>query len=106
MATLTIPCAPCFQDYISCGNTELFITAALEPDIHVPQAFTPNNDGHNDKLFVYTVNIKELKYFKVFNRWGQLVFQTNSTTVGWDGMFNGKPAVTTNNITPVFRMKA
>ncbi|HSU27204.1 MAG TPA: T9SS type B sorting domain-containing protein, partial [Chitinophagaceae bacterium] len=67
--------------------------AALEPDIHVPQAFTPNNDGHNDKLMPFTVNIRELKFFKVFNRWGQLVFQTNTIGTGWDGMFNGKPAV-------------
>ena len=54
------------------------------------QAWSPNNDGHNDKLKVLTRNIRELKYFRIFNRWGQLVFETNSLTRGWDGMFNGK----------------
>jgi gliding motility-associated-like protein len=40
-----------------------------------------------------TQNIRELKYFRVFNRWGQLVFETNSIGIGWDGMFKGKPQV-------------
>ena len=62
-------------------------------DIFVPKAWSPNGDGHNDKLFAYPLNIRELKYFKVFNRWGQLVFETNSFNQGWDGIFNGKPQV-------------
>jgi gliding motility-associated-like protein len=65
----------------------------LRSDLFVPKAWTPNNDGHNDKLFPLTVNIKELKYFRVFNRWGQLVFETNIIGLGWDGIFQGKPAV-------------
>ena len=43
---------------------------SLVSDLFVPKAWTPNNDGHNDKLFPITVNIRELKYFRVFNRWG------------------------------------
>ncbi len=62
-------------------------------DLFVPKAWTPNNDGHNDKLYPLTVNIRELRYFRVFNRWGQLVFETNAIGTGWDGMFNGKPQV-------------
>jgi gliding motility-associated-like protein len=62
-------------------------------DLFVPKAWTPNRDGHNDKLFPLTVNIRELKYFRVFNRWGQLVFETNMIGQGWDGIFQGKPAV-------------
>jgi gliding motility-associated-like protein len=61
--------------------------------LFVPKAWTPNNDGHNDKLFPLTVNIRELKYFRVFNRWGQLVFETNIIGQGWDGILQGKPAV-------------
>ena len=41
-------------------------------DIFVPKAWSPNNDGHNDKLFPIPVKIKELKFFRVFNRWGNL----------------------------------
>jgi len=65
----------------------------VRSDLFVPKARTPNNDGHNDKLFPLTVNIRELKYFRVFNRWGQLVFETNVIGLGWDGIFQGKPAV-------------
>jgi gliding motility-associated-like protein len=64
---------------------------ALKSSLHVPNAWTPNNDGHNDKLFPLTINIKELYYFRVFNRWGQLMFETNILGEGWDGVFNGKP---------------
>jgi gliding motility-associated-like protein len=62
-------------------------------DIFVPNAWTPNGDGHNDKLFPIPVRIKELKYFRVFNRWGQLVFETNILWQGWDGIFQGQPQV-------------
>jgi gliding motility-associated-like protein len=65
----------------------------VRSDIFVPKAWTPNNDGHNDKLFPLTVNIRELKYFRVFNRWGQLVFETNVIGSGWNGIFKGQPAV-------------
>jgi gliding motility-associated-like protein len=58
-------------------------------DIFVPKAWSPNKDGHNDKLYPLPVCIRELKYFRVFNRWGQLVFETNQLGHGWDGMFKG-----------------
>ena len=61
--------------------------------IDVPKAWSPNADGHNDKLYPLTINITELKYFRIFNRWGQLVFETNIIGQGWDGIFNGKPQV-------------
>jgi gliding motility-associated-like protein len=61
--------------------------------IDVPKAWSPNGDGHNDKLYPLTICIKELKYFRVFNRWGQLVFETRTIGQGWDGIFNGSPQV-------------
>ena len=67
--------------------------AIVRSDLFVPKAWTPNKDGHNDKLFPLTVNIRVLSYFRVFNRWGQLVFETNIIGQGWDGIFQGKPAV-------------
>jgi gliding motility-associated-like protein len=62
-------------------------------DLFVPKAWTPNNDGHNDRLYPLTVNIRELKYFRIFNRWGQMVFETNAIGIGWDGMFKGQKQV-------------
>ncbi len=56
-------------------------------DLFVPKAWTPNGDGHNDKLYPLTLNIVELKYFRIFNRWGQLMFETNVLGFGWDGIY-------------------
>jgi gliding motility-associated-like protein len=57
--------------------------------VDVPTAFTPNGDGHNDVIYVDGWGIKSLNYFKIFNRWGQLLFETNDIKTGWDGRFNG-----------------
>lgn len=62
--------------------------------IYVPNAFTPNNDGKNDFLKPFMIGIKELRYFKIFNRWGELIYQTNDTKTGWDGKQKGIPVQT------------
>ncbi|HEX7903655.1 MAG TPA: gliding motility-associated C-terminal domain-containing protein [Chitinophagaceae bacterium] len=63
----------------------------IECDLFVPKAWSPNGDGHNDKLYPLMYGMKELKYFRIFNRWGQLVFETNVMGLGWDGIFKGMP---------------
>jgi gliding motility-associated-like protein len=60
-------------------------------DVFVPNAFTPNGDGENDILYVRGNMISEM-YFAVYNRWGQLVFETKSQNTGWDGIYNGMKA--------------
>ena len=60
------------------------------PDIYVPTGFTPNGDGKNDRFTPLPVGMKSYKYFRVFNRWGQLVFSTTSLQEGWDGKLAGK----------------
>ena len=65
----------------------------IRSDLFVPKAWSPNGDGHNDKLYPLTVRIRELKYFRVFNRWGQLMFETKVIGQGWDGIFRGQPQV-------------
>jgi gliding motility-associated-like protein len=60
------------------------------PDIYVPTAFTPNNDRKNDKFTPVPVGIKQLNYFRVFNRWGQLMFSTTTLNDGWDGKYAGR----------------
>lgn len=57
--------------------------------IFVPNAFSPNGDGENDWLYVRGQNLEEIT-FKVFDRWGELVFVSNDQAVGWDGTFKGK----------------
>ncbi len=56
-------------------------------EIFVPNAFTPNGDGNNDDLKPTFYGIKQLKYFRVYNRWGQMFYQTQTIKQGWDGTF-------------------
>lgn len=64
------------------------------PQIFVPTAFTPNGDGKNDVFRPIAVGIAKFDYFRVFNRWGQLVYQTQRVGVGWDGRIGGKEQAT------------
>jgi gliding motility-associated-like protein len=59
-------------------------------DVFVPTAFTPDKNGVNDVLRPVLLGIKELKFFRIYNRWGQLVFETKTEQKGWDGMYEGK----------------
>ena len=60
------------------------------PDIYVPTGFTPDGDGLNDLFTPVPVGIQRYNYFRVFNRWGQLVFSTNRMNTGWNGTIAGK----------------
>ena len=65
------------------------------PNIYLPNAFTPNGDGNNDVLFLRGDNIVNM-HLAIYNRWGELVFETRDQSIGWDGTFRGKdvdPAV-------------
>ena len=66
------------------------INAEVEPLVGLPTAFSPNGDGQNDILYVRGAAIATLD-LKIFNRWGQLVFETTSQQIGWDGTYNGQP---------------
>ncbi len=53
-----------------------------------PQAFTPDGDGLNDEFLVYTTFIQQFR-LTIYNRWGQLIFNSSDKSVGWDGTYNG-----------------
>lgn len=68
-----------------CSNENLFI----------PNSFSPNGDGQNDIFYVRGQGRQTIRVFRVFNRWGQLVFEragasTNDPSAGWDGRFKGE----------------
>jgi len=78
-----------------------------EPYIYVPNAFTPNDDGKNDRLYAYGDIIDEL-YFAIYDRWGELMFETEDISKGWDGTYMGKkldPAVFVYYIKAICRDK-
>lgn len=72
-------------------SVEVKIVSCDEPVIFIPNAFTPNEDQNNDILFVRGNNIRELT-FRVYDRWGEKVFESNDVKNGWDGTFRGKKA--------------
>ncbi len=55
---------------------------------YVPSCFTPNNDGKNDVLKLFTVNVSDF-YFQLLDRWGSVLFETNNPEAEWDGTYQG-----------------
>ncbi len=76
----------------ACVTIDLFNICGDLADIHLPNAFTPNGDGMNE-LFKPIVEQPECFseiVFKIYNRWGQQLFQANDFNIGWDGTFKAK----------------
>lgn len=65
------------------------VLVRAESTLYIPNVFTPNGDGINDEFYVSSYNLSEFD-IKIFNRWGQLLFQTNDPLKGWDGSFRGQ----------------
>jgi gliding motility-associated-like protein len=75
---------------VGCVTVDTQYVKTIEKvQIYVPTAFTPNNDGKNDYLHPILIGIKQLNYFRVYNRWGQLVFDTKKEQPGWNGKIHG-----------------
>ena len=75
----------------SCGSASDEIIVKSGPcGIYFPSAFTPNNDGVNDKFRTPAgSNFFSSYHLVIYNRWGQKVFETNDPLLGWDGRVNG-----------------
>lgn len=61
--------------------------------MYIPNAFTPDGDGENDKFYVRSQGLKSIDYIRIYDRWGKKVFETANQSEGWDGTLNGKPLV-------------
>jgi gliding motility-associated-like protein len=73
--------------FVICDNSQVFI----------PNTFSPNGDGQNEVFYPRGKGIKEIKSFRIYNRWGELVFEKrniplNDEANGWDGRYNGSEA--------------
>jgi gliding motility-associated-like protein len=65
-----------------------------EGSIFIPNSFSPNGDGQNDVFYVRGQGMQTIRIFRIFNRWGQVVFErtginSNDPTKGWDGRYKG-----------------
>ena len=77
---------------INCFDTaETMIKILYNCYITVPTAFTPNNDGLNDFLYPLNAYKADNLEFRIYNRYGQMVFETTNWLNKWDGKINGKP---------------
>ena len=74
------------------GTDDIHVRFIEGPEIYVPTGFTPNGDGQNDVFRPLPVGIVQLDFFRVYDRWGKLMFSTNEYMKGWDGTFNGSLA--------------
>ena len=59
------------------------------PELYVPTAFSPNNDGKNDQFKFIAVGMRSVDLFQIYNRYGQLIYSSTEIMKGWDGRMNG-----------------
>lgn len=73
--------------------TAVYIEIPIPPKqgASLPSAFSPNGDGNNDILYIYGGQIETISV-AIYDRWGELVWETNDETEGWDGTYKGKEA--------------
>lgn len=74
------------------GDDKIKVWVVSQPSLFMPSAFSPNSDGLNDMLRMLSVGYAKVNFFRIFNRFGQCVFQTDQISQGWDGKFNGREA--------------
>ena len=75
----------------NCTSSDTIDIGFIEnyPFVGLPKAFTPNGDGHNDKLFIRGGDVKEASLV-IYNRLGHKLFETSNINTGWDGFFKGQ----------------
>ena len=79
---------------VGCGEVTSSAQVKVYNDIYIPNAFTPNGDGKNDKFHILALDDYKLDAFIIYDRWGRIVFKATNTSDGWDGTFNGMPQPT------------
>jgi len=83
-------CLWAWNDYGCVDSVCKVFTITTDLFVHVPNAFTPDGDGTNDLFIpIITGHSFEDYEFMVFNRWGELIFETNNPTMGWNGTYKG-----------------
>jgi gliding motility-associated-like protein len=80
------------SSYGCAGDDDIKVTVVNQPAVFVPSGFTPNGDGLNDKLVPIVIGYKDIKFFNIYNRYGQQIFHTDIVGDGWDGSYGGASA--------------
>ena len=85
--TLTVSEGACTRS----DTTEVKVYEVIceDPYVFIPNAFSPNGDLENDVLYVRGIWIEKI-IFRIFDRWGEMVFESTDPSIGWDGTFRGR----------------
>lgn len=84
--SIRVSAGPC-----SSAATVVHIKVIDMTQLDIPNAFSPNGDGINDKFHVRVIGYFKTESFKIFNRWGQLVYESKDVGLDWDGTVKGQP---------------
>ena len=87
--TAMIVKGPCFEKVLV--YVDIYKDDCLNSDFFIPNTFTPNGDQQNDMFLVRGLKV-DLLSFAIYNRWGEMVFESNDINKGWDGTYKNKPA--------------
>lgn len=86
-----------FTDANNCSNTGSIQINVLcgKGNLYIPNTFSPNGDGSNDFFYPRGTGLERVKFLRIFNRWGEVVFEkkdfpVNNAASGWDGRFKGQ----------------
>jgi gliding motility-associated-like protein len=74
---------------IECTASACYTIELVQPDVKVPDAFTPNSSGVNDVFTIFPLKFAEVVQVKIFNRWGEVVYDVQGNGA-WDGSYKGK----------------
>ena len=74
--------------YDGCSQRDSITIGECPVKLWFPNSFTPNGDGHNDTYHPVGKGVEKFS-MSIFNRWGELIFETNTLEPGWDGTFKG-----------------
>ncbi len=78
-------------DSLGCSTTDTVLIYVEQPLAFIPNAFTPNGDGVNDVLYIISEKVETLLFFRIYNRWGEMIFETEDIDEGWDGTYENVP---------------
>jgi gliding motility-associated-like protein len=80
---------------MGCASTDTInIKVFKGPAIYIPNVFSPNGDRRNDRFRMTAVGMTDIYFFRIYNRYGQLVYHSTNPKEGWDGTIKGQPQPT------------
>ena len=76
---------------VGCGSASDAANVKVYEDFYIPNAFTPNGDGKNDRFGILALDNYKVKHLAIYNRWGETVFEAKDVYEEWDGKYKGLP---------------